>query len=115
MTLTSVSLALNSDESSRNIIRSPNLLEFQSADSVHVLAFTSRGQLLVAESEGRFSMEDWDEVYRVGKEICCDSPKTDADDNVMQKEGLDEKTGSMTMFVRSILQDKVMADNHWKD
>ena len=113
-TLTSVLLALNWDGSSRNIIQDPNVLEFQTANSVHVLAFTSQGELLVAESEGSFSMEDWEKVYRLGKEICCDNSKTGADDNVMQDEGLDEKTEAMMMFVKSTLREKVTADNHWK-
>ena len=114
MMLTSISLALTSHGSTRNIIRNPNISESQTADSFHVLAFTSQGELLIAQSEGSFLMEDWDEICRVGKGFCCDNLKTGADGDVMQEEGLHEKTGEMMMFVKSTLKDKVMADNHWK-
>ncbi len=109
MTLTSVFLALTSDGTSRAVIRNPTLFQSQGADSVHVLAFTSHGDLLVAESEGSFTLEDWDVVYEAGKEICCDSSKTSED------EDMDEKDGGMMMFVKSSLEDKVKNDLHWKD
>ena len=114
MTLTSVLLAINSDGSTRNIIRNPTLQEFQGANSVHVLAFTSHGQLLVAESEGSFTLEDWDEVYEIGKGLCCYGIET-GDDNIMQGEGLEGNTGGMMTFVKSALEEKVSADLHWKD
>jgi len=114
MTLASVLLAISSDGSSRTIIRNPTLQEFQAASSVHVLAFTSHGQLLVAESEGTFTLEDWDEIYEVGKGLYCDDVAT-ADENIMQGEGLEENTGGMMMFVKSALEEKVSADLHWKD
>lgn len=114
MTLTSVLLAISSYGSSRKIIRNPTLQQFQGANSVHVLAFTSHGQLLVAESEGSFSMEDWDEVYDIGKGLCCDNIET-ADDDIMQGDGLVENTGGMMLFVKSTLEEKVSADLHWKD
>ena len=113
MTLTSVLLAMNSDGSSRNIIRNPTLLEFLGANSVHVLAFTSHGQLLVEESEGSFTLEDWNEIYEVAKGLCCDGLETE--DNVMQGDGLERGTGGMMMFIKSTLEEKVSVDLHWKD
>jgi exosome complex component RRP46 len=113
MTLTSVLLAINSDGSLRNIIQSPTLQELQNANSVHVLSFTSHGQLLVAESEGSFTMEDWDEVYEIGKCLCCGGIDT-ADDSMMQGDRLEENSGGMMKFVKSALGEKVSADLHWK-
>ena len=110
MILTSISIGVNSKGTSRSIIRNPTLLQSQSADSVHVLAFTSHGELLVAESEGNFTLEDWEEVYEVGKEMCCDSSVS----NDMQDGGM-ESSGDMMRFIKSSLQAKVAADLHWKD
>ena len=110
VTLTSVLLALNSDGKSRTIVKAPTVVQFQAADSVHVLAFTSQGELLVAESEGIFTLEDWDEVYETAKALCCDET---AGEVVMQDEG--ESTGSLMKFVKSTLEEKVAKDLHWKD
>jgi exosome complex component RRP46 len=114
MTLTSVILALTSDGTAKTIIQNPTLKELQSADSIHVVAFTSHGDLLVAESEGSFTIQEWDEVYETGKRLCCDEVEK-ADDDIMQTEGLDGKAGSMKTFLRSILKEKVEADTHWKE
>ncbi len=114
MTATSAFLALTSDGSTRSIIRNPTVLQSESADSVHVLAFTSHGDLLVAESEGSFTLEDWDTVYEAGKAICCDDSKINADHS-MQDGGFGDEKGGMMNFVKSTLRTKVNADLHWKD
>lgn len=110
MTLTSVLLALTSDGTAKRIIRHPTITQSQSADSLHVLAFTSQGDLLVAESEGSFTIGDWDEIYEAGKVICRHETKQ-VDDHEM----VDEKDGGIQMFVKSTLQAKVAADLHWKE
>ncbi len=113
MTLTSVLLALTSDGTAKSIIRNPSLIQSQGADSIHVRAFTSRGDLLVAESEGSFTIGDWDEVYEAGRAVCCEDSKQ-TDDHEMQDEELDEKAGGMVTFINSTLQAKIAADLHWK-
>lgn len=116
MTATSAFLALTSDGSTRSIIRNPSAIQSESADSVHVLAFTSHGDLLVAESEGSFSLEDWDTVYEAAKTLCCDESKTTLDHS-MQDGGdeVDDEKGGMMNFVKSTMQTKVTSDLHWKD
>ena len=109
MTLTSVFLALVSKGSSKTVLRNPTLLQTQSAESIHVLGFTSHGDLLVAESEGSFTIEEWETVYAAGKAMCCDESKTE--DHIMQ----DEPFTGMNTFVKSALEAKVTSDLHWKD
>ncbi|TVY47274.1 Exosome complex component [Lachnellula occidentalis] len=111
VTLTSVVLALNnSNGKARTTFKAPTVVQFQAADSVHVLAFTSQGELLVAESEGIFTLEDWDEAYETAKALCCDET---AGEVIMQDEG--ENKGSLMSFVKSTLEEKVAKDLHWKD
>ena len=114
MTLSSVFLAIGYEQSSKTIIRNPSLIQCAEADSVHVLAFTSQGELLVAESEGSFTLEDWDEIFEVAKKMCCDGTEA-ADDFTMQEGTLDEGAGGMSLFLKSAIQAKVAADLHWKD
>ena len=112
MTLTSILLALNSNGKSRTVVKNPTPAQFQAADSVHVLAFTSQEELLVAESEGAFTLEDWDEVYETAKALCCDETTT-AGDDIMHDE--EENKGSLMRFVKSTLEEKVAKDLHWRD
>lgn len=111
MTMTSAFFALNTETGDRRIIQNPTISEIQSANSVHVLGFTSQGELLIAESEGSFDLEDWDEIYEVAKKLCSvesqEPDLPDADETVNQ-------TGMQT-FLKSALQEKVAADLHWKD
>lgn len=108
-TITSVAVALTSDESSRSLRSHPTLLEIQRADSVHVLGFTSAGGLLVAESEGAFSLEDWDEVYISAQQVCCDT----ASDDSMEDTG-SAGNGDLMTFIKSTMQEKVANDLSWK-
>lgn len=78
---------------------------------MHVLAFASHGELLVAESEGSFTMEEWNEIHAVGRRICCDETSAE---RAMQDDGLEEKAGGMTVFVKSVLEEKVKQDLNWK-
>ena len=107
MTMTSTLLSITSD----GIIRNPNPFDYESASSSHVLAFNGHGELLVGESEGTFTMDEWDEVYEVGKRVCCDSM---TENDAMQNGKFGEKTGSMMDFVKSTMQEKVQADLDWK-
>ena len=95
------------------IKQNPTALEYDSASSNHVLAFTNHGDLLLAESEGSFTLEDWDRTYEKGRQLCCGGT-TNADDDVMQDEASDEGTTMMMDFVKSALRDKLTADLHWK-
>jgi len=113
MTLTSVFLALTSTGSSKAVIHNPSLVQSQSADSVHVLAFSSHGELLVVESEGTFTMDEWDQIFEAGKVICCGTGEPTYHD--MRDQELEGETGRMAIFVKSTLQAKVTADLHWKD
>ncbi|KAI6711793.1 hypothetical protein JHW43_005669 [Diplocarpon mali] len=93
-----------------SIIVNPTPLESQSAASIHVLAFSSHGELLVAESEGSFTLKDWQAVFDAGKKICCDELKP-GEDQAMDD---GEQDRSLMMFVQSTLEDKVKTDLQWK-
>ncbi|KAL2072588.1 hypothetical protein VTL71DRAFT_11931 [Oculimacula yallundae] len=113
MTLTSTFLALTSNDSSRRIVVNPTLLESEAASSVHVMAFTSHGDLLVAESEGDFTLKDWEAVHDAAKNICCDESQTSGGRQTAEDD-MDGRSGNMMEFVKSTLEDKVDHDFQWK-
>lgn len=84
---------------------------------MHVLAFTSDGSLLLAESQGDFTIGEWDDVYAAAQRICCESGRKAGLDMVMgdDDDDEDERDGpDMRQFLRSTMEAKVEADLHWK-
>lgn len=99
----------------KKVVVDPTPKELQAAQSVHVLAFTSHDELLLAESEGDFTVKDWDDIYETAKGICC-KPRTEKSGAEMVLDGDDGDAGQVDMrqFIRSTMAGKVAADLHWK-
>jgi len=114
-TATASFVAVVSQDGNKKVLADPSPRDLDTARSVHVLAFTSHDELLLAESEGDFTVAEWDDVYDTAKRICCQSGATKTgsemalDDDDGNDGGLD-----MRQFVRSTVETKVTADLHWK-
>ena len=103
--LTATLLAIAQDGS---IKENPGVPTIQSAKSIHVLAFTSKAELLVNISEGSFSMKQWDSIYETAERICCgDTVDPDAIEDGEHESG-------MMQFVKSVMEEKVHKDLAWK-
>jgi exosome complex component RRP46 len=108
---TAVTLAVPEGPDGAAVILHPSPVEADGAKSVHVLGFTSDEKLLLAESKGAFSPEEWDRVLEIGQRVCCRR----------QGAGLDETMGeggiesaSLADFMRATMEAKTAADLHWK-
>ena len=86
----------------------PDAVEVRQASSVHVLGFTPDEELLIVESEGSFSPEEWAKVLGKGQEICCQQQGNDGD-TAMGGDGWLEST-SIKDFIRSVMETKVASD-----
>jgi exosome complex component RRP46 len=84
----------------------PTIKDISAARSIHVLTFNSKSELLLAESEGRFSMDEWGMIEEKAKTICLGN--ADAMVEEEQEDNLQEK-------LRSVVWKKVKKDEHWKD
>jgi len=113
ITLTSTLVSVNGDGVSSKIIISPTLSDIRQANSIHVLAFTSHHELLMVESEGSFTMDEWYAVFKTAQDVCCGIDET-ADSDVMVDEDLEENEENMTRFLRSTLQEKVASELQWR-
>jgi exosome complex component RRP46 len=89
------------------------VLELQQADSTHVLAFSSQRELLVAESEGAFTVDEWDLIHDAAERICCGAVDTDA--NAMRDLDDNDTPVSMKDFITSTLQENVATGLYWKE
>lgn len=84
------------------------------AASLHVLAFSSLGNLLVAESEGTFDTDIWDQVYRMAEKQCRTSdPGTLA--QVGDVDIQSSRSHSLEDSLRSIIQGKAAREYQWKE
>lgn len=107
-TLTATSIAVSA---LGTLIRDPTPKQRQEATSQHVLAFTSHGDLLVAESEGRFDMDKWEQVVAEAIRVC----RGDAgplDEDVSMDSG---ESSSLEGFMRDVVQAKITTDQRWKE
>ncbi|SPN97174.1 related to RRP46 protein, involved in rRNA processing [Cephalotrichum gorgonifer] len=96
--------------SDEKTIVDPTPVQISRARSVHVLAFTSEGDLLLSESEGQFSLADWDEVVGAARQVCF---RSQDDMDTDEKAGV-ARPADMKQFIRTAMASKVAADLHWR-
>ncbi len=112
-TATAAAVAVLRDgDGSKTLIPDPSATDIEKAESHHVLAFTSQDDLLVAESEGDFTIADWDRVHAAALEICCQADRQPGVDMVLDDETRDGP--DMRRFLRSTMEAKVASDLKWK-
>lgn len=98
--------------SSGDIIRQPSVSQAAAAKSLHVLAFSSKGHLLLNESQGTFDFATWEKVHQHASAICRGTLAGNADDDVrMGEEGGEQ---GLEKFMRETIEDKVYQDYAWK-
>ncbi|KAK2590445.1 exosome non-catalytic core subunit rrp46 [Conoideocrella luteorostrata] len=104
-----ITLAIPAD--SNNLIIEPSTEEVFKAKSTHSLAFTSSDEILLAESSGSFTTQDWDKVLETGQRICCQDQGLGQD---AAMSGINTESTSIKSFIRSVMETKAAADLHWK-
>jgi len=111
MIYTSASLVVSP---SGEIIQDPSIKDIKIATSIHVLAFSSKGHLLLNESEGDFDLDTWDRVFELAESICRDGRRFkighDGDVDMADNGGVQ----SLENFVREVVEDKIRHDHAWK-
>lgn len=66
-----VVVATPSEALGREPITTPSPDIMSKAKSLHLLGFTSNGSLLLAESEGEFTLNEWDAAVFAAHSMCC--------------------------------------------
>lgn len=85
----------------------PTPAQLATASSAHVLAFSSHGDLLLNESQGAFTIDEWDAVYELAQRACCKRLQEEMDE--------DRKHVDMQTFVERVLGAKVESERGWKN
>lgn len=96
------------------LIPNPAPKDTKTATSLHVLAFSSKGHLLLNESQGDFDLSTWERVHDCAETICRGGTKFQ-----VSREGDVSMTGSgepqtLEQFVREVVTDKAREDFSWK-
>ncbi|KAF5676931.1 RRP46-like protein [Fusarium heterosporum] len=110
-TIAAATLLAIPEEEGKDVIVDPTAVDIDHAKSVHVLAFTSPETLLLSESEGAFSPDEWAKVLELGQRICCEHQKPGFDTAMS---GDDVESKSIRQFIRSAMEAKVAEDLYWK-
>lgn len=88
-------------------MQDPSATQIHSAASVHVLAFSSHGDLLVVESEGSFSIDAWEEVVALGRHICHGAETADSD--------IHDGSMSLENVMKNTMQERMVKEQRWRD
>ncbi|OJD30611.1 exosome complex subunit rrp46 [Diplodia corticola] len=107
---TTFSATLLAASSTNDIITNPSVKDLAQASSLHVFAFAPKGDLLLAESEGKFDLRTWDALHDAAARICCATGD--------EVEGM-EVDGKEAENLHSVLKDavslKVHREQSWKE
>lgn len=109
MTFSATVLAVTA---SGDIIREPSAKDAKAAASLHVLAFSSKGHLLLNESEGAFDFDTWESVYERALAICHGARVSGSDGDVAMVEDVDGRP--VESFIRETVEDQIYRDYAWK-
>jgi exosome complex component RRP46 len=97
---------------SGDIIREPSVKDATAATSLHALAFSSKGHLLLNESEGQFDFDTWEKVYERARTLCHGASAVGSDGDVIMTENADAQP--LEGLVRDTIQDQIHRDYAWK-
>lgn len=90
----------------------PSVKEVHLAPSIHVVAYSSQGDLLVIESEGSFSTQILEQVIEIGSQVCR-GPNTEGSKNIDVH--MEEGVMSLEDTMRMLLQTKMVKEQRWKE
>ena len=110
MTMTSTQIAVDFDG---KLFESPSPQQIQSAASTHVLAFSSHGKLLVAESEGECDIDTWQAVYTKAMHVCRGQGNDGSDDEEMSLDS--EDNSNLENLLKAAVRQKMAVNQRWKE
>ena len=94
------------------LVMQPSVKQIKLASSIHVLAFSSHGDLLVVESEGEFTIDAWDEVQQKARLICHAEERYESrSEDVGMNLGDVSELGTV---LKDAVERKVAKEQRWK-
>jgi exosome complex component RRP46 len=91
----------------------PGAKDVKTARSLHVLGFSSVGELVLVESEGIFNFEEWENVEALARAACL-SGVGEIGDIKMQDGEVEAAGKSLLDVLRGAVEARVVADERWR-
>lgn len=91
------------------------LLRAKPIRSTHVFAFSGDRRLLLNESDGKFSYEEWEDAFEMAEEVCCkeeDQGGVSLGDS-MEVDGA-VQSQNLEVWLRGVVKRKVEYEQRWK-
>ena len=108
MTSTSVAVGWNG-----KLALDPSPDDIEAAASLHILGFSSHGDLIISESEGSFDIEVWEQVLDIAGTACC-AGRTNG--NVPESDSLraSEHQLSLEGSLRATILERIQDKRRWR-
>lgn len=112
MTLTATLVAVNPNGI---LLVEPSVQEIKLASSIHVLAFSSHGDLLVVESEGDFTIDKWEEVHKKAKSICHEEAGDESESGSEDVSMSSDDSSKIENVLKEAVERKIAKEQRWKE
>jgi exosome complex component RRP46 len=100
---------------SGELLQSPSANDLKTAKSTHVFSFSSKGHVLLNESDGSFDIPTWERAHDIAQSICLsgmDTAGLTRDGDVEMEGGLTAE--SLAQVLRDAVEDRIREDYSWK-
>jgi exosome complex component RRP46 len=112
--VTSVLVAIPASQSATPLVQpsAKDILRAKPISSIHVFAFSGDRKLLLNESDGTFSYEEWDEACEMAEEVCCREGGVGLGEAIQ----VDGQSGNANLeeWLREVVKRKVESEQRWK-
>lgn len=98
---------------SQRILEAPSPQDIRRATSIHVFAFSSKGELLVNESAGEFELDIWEHVYNKARLSCLGIGSDDSESEDTSMGSNDD--ANLQGLMNDIVRKKIAKENKWKE
>lgn len=101
---------------SSTVVLDPTEKEVAAASSLHVFAWSSRGELVLAESEGAFEVEQWEEAAEAARRRCIGAKGGAAGDADMEMGDAagNGQAQSLDGWLRTSVAKEMAAATRWR-
>jgi len=107
---TTMNAALVAVNKSGAIVAGPGAKDLETCESVHAMAFTAHGGMLLDESTGRFDLSVWEAVADKALERCTAAFASEGEDEAMANGDVEQEP-----WLRQALEEKVRDANAWRE
>lgn len=88
---------------------------------MHVFAFSGDRRLLLNESDGEFSLQEWEEACEMAEEVCCKEEEEEGGVSLGTGDRMEvdagagmDAHGNLEKWLREVVRRKVEWEQRWK-